>query len=89
MRFVTRLLALCILLVALAGAAPAGGKVGTLYALRYGAQTNLLVPYDPVKLVPSGAPSIRTGSFGHAWSISPDRSRFVAAMASGLLPRPQ
>jgi len=78
-QFVTRLLALGVLVVALAGAAPAGGKIGTLYALRYGAATNLLVPYDPVRLVPSGAPSIRTGSFGYAWSISPDRRRFAAS----------
>lgn len=75
----TRLLAFGAVLVALAVASPAGGKVGTLYALRYGAQTNVLVPYDPVKLVPSGAPSIRTGSFGYAWSISPNRTLLVAA----------
>ena len=78
MRFVTRLLALGVLVVALAGAAPAGGKLGPFYALRYGAETNLLVPYDPVELVPTGARSIRTGSFGYAWSISPDRTRFAA-----------
>ncbi len=78
-RFVTRILALGIVVVALAGSAPAGGKLGPFYALRYGAETNVLVPYDPVRLVPTGAPSIRTGAFGHAWSISPDRSRFAAS----------
>jgi hypothetical protein len=72
------MLALAAVLLALAGASPAGGKVGDLYALRYGAKMNLLVPYDPVRLVPSG-PAIRMGHFAHAWSISPDRSRFVAA----------
>lgn len=86
MRSVTRFLALGAVLVTLAGASPAGGKIGTLYALRYGAQTNLLVPYDPVRLVPTGAVSIRTGSFGYAWSISPDRTRFVAA--AGWRPTP-
>jgi hypothetical protein len=73
-----RVLAFAALLVVLAGAAPASGKVDDLYALRFGAKTNLLVPYDPVRLVPSGSP-IRMGRFGHAWSISPDRQRFVAA----------
>jgi hypothetical protein len=73
-----RVLAFAALLVVLAGAAPASGKVDDLYALRFGAKTNLLVPYDPVRLVPSGSP-IRMGQFGHAWSISPDRQRFVAA----------
>lgn len=79
MRFVTRLLALGIVVAALAGSAPAGGKLGPFYALRYGAETNVLVPYDPAKLVPTGAPSVRLGSFGHAWSISPDRTRFAAS----------
>ena len=73
-----RALAIAALLVVLAGAAPASGKVYDLYALRYGAKTNLLVPYDPVRLVPSGSP-IAMGQFGHAWSISPDRQRLVAA----------
>ena len=75
---IARMLALAAVLVALVGAAPATGKVGDLYALRYGAKMNMLVPYDPVRLVPSG-PAIRMGHFGHAWSISSDRSRFVAA----------
>jgi hypothetical protein len=74
----TRMLALAAVLLALVGASPASGKVGDLYALRYGAKMNVLVPYDPVRLVPSG-PAIRMGHFAHAWSISPDRSRFVAA----------
>ncbi len=73
-----RALAVAAVLGVLAGAAPASGKVGELYALRYGAKMNLLVPYDPVRLVPSGSP-IRMGQFGHAWSISPDRQRLVAA----------
>jgi len=72
------MLALAAVLLALVGASPASGKVGDLYALRYGAKMNLLVPYDSVRLVPSG-PAIRMGHFAHAWSISPDRSRFVAA----------
>jgi hypothetical protein len=70
--------ALAAVLLALVGASPATAKVGDLYALRYGAKTNVLVPYDPARLVPSG-PAIRMGPFAHAWSISPDRSRFVAA----------
>lgn len=65
-------------LLALLTASPATGKVGDLYSLRYGAKMNLLVPYDPVRLVPSGR-AVRLGHFAHAWSISPDRSRFVAA----------
>ena len=73
-----RVLASAALLVVLAGAAPANGKIDELYALRFGAKTNLLVPYDPVRLVPSGSP-IRMGQFGHAWSISPDRRHLVAA----------
>jgi hypothetical protein len=73
-----RALAVAAVLVVLAGAAPASGKVDELYALRYGAKMNLLIPYDPVRLVPSGSP-IRMGQFGHAWSISPDRQRLVAA----------
>jgi hypothetical protein len=72
------MLALAAVLLALVGASSASGKVGDLYALRYGAKMNLLVPYDSVRLVPSG-PAIRMGHFAHAWSISPDRSRFVAA----------
>jgi hypothetical protein len=74
----TRVLALAGVLLALVGASEASAKVGDLYALRYGAKMNLLVPYDPVRLVPSG-PAIRMGHFAHAWSISPDRSRLVAA----------
>lgn len=73
-----RALVIAAVLVVLAGAGPASGKVDELYALRYGAKMNLLVPYDPVRLVPSGSP-IRLGQFGHAWSISPDRQRLVAA----------
>jgi hypothetical protein len=72
------MLALAAVLLALVGASPASGKVGDLYSLRYGAKMNLLVPYDPVRLVPSGR-AIRMGHFAHAWSFSPDRSRFVAA----------
>ena len=73
-----RLLALGVVLVALLGAPSASGKAGELYALRYGAKMSLLVPYDPARLVPSGR-AIRTGHFAQAWSMSPDRSRFVAA----------
>jgi hypothetical protein len=73
-----RTLALAVLTAALAGASPAGAKVGDLHALRYGAKLNLLVPYDPVRLVPSG-PAIDLGHFAQSWSVSPDRSRFVAA----------
>jgi hypothetical protein len=76
-----RVLAFAALLVVLVGTSPASGKVDDLYALRYGANMNVLVPYDPVRLVPSGSP-IRMGHFAHAWSISPDRSRFVAAASS-------
>ena len=72
------MLALAVVLLALIGASPASGKVDDLYAFRYGAKMNVLVPYDPVRLVPSG-PAIRMGHFAHAWSISPDRSRLVAA----------
>ena len=71
-------LVLAAVLLAPLGASPASGEVGDLYALRYGAKMSLLVPYDPVRLVPSGR-AIRMGRFAHAWSISPDRSRFVAA----------
>ena len=74
----TRALACAAVLAVLVGVAPASGKVDELYALRFGAKTNLLVPYDPVRLVPSGSP-IRLGRFGHAWSISPDHQRLVAA----------
>jgi hypothetical protein len=75
---VTRTLACAGLLLALVGASDASAKVRDLYALRYGAKMNLLVPYDPVRLVPSG-PAIRLGHFAHAWSLSPDRARFVAS----------
>ena len=78
---VARVLVLAAVLLVLAGASPASGKVDDLYALRYGAKMNVLVPYDPVRLVPSGS-AIRLGRFAHAWSISPDRSRFVAAASS-------
>jgi len=81
---VTRLLALAGALVVLGGASPAAAKVNSLYALRYGANVNLLLPYDPVRLVPSG-PAIRMGHFASAWSVSPDRTRFVAA--AGWRPR--
>lgn len=74
----TRLLALGVAVVALAGPSGASGKVGDLYGLRYGAKMSLLVPYDPVRLVPSG-PAIRIGHFAQGWSLSRDRSRFVAA----------
>lgn len=74
----TRVLALAALLLVLGGASQASGKADDFYALRYGAKMNVLVPYDPVRLVPSGSP-IRMGHFASAWSISPDRSRFVAA----------
>jgi hypothetical protein len=74
----TRMLALAVVLGALVGASPASGKVDDLYAFRYGAKMNVLVPYDPVRLVPN-RPAIRMGHFAHAWSISPDRSRLVAA----------
>lgn len=73
-----RNLALAAVLLALVAASPATGKVDDFYALRYGAKMNVLVRYDPVRIVPSGPP-IRMGQFAHAWSISPDRSRFVAA----------
>jgi hypothetical protein len=74
----SRMLALAGLTVALLGSSPASGKGGDLYALRYGAKMSLLVPYDPVRLVPSG-PVIRMGHFAQSWSISADRSRLVAA----------
>ena len=77
----TRPLALVVVLLALVGASSASGKGGDLYALRYGAKANVLVPYDPVRVVPAGR-SIRLGQFAHAWSMSPDRSRFVAAAGS-------
>jgi hypothetical protein len=73
-----RMLALAGVTLALLGSSSASGKVGDLYALRYGAKMSLLVPYDPLRLVPSGR-AIRLGHFAHAWSISPGRSRFVAA----------
>jgi hypothetical protein len=76
--FMARIWALAALIVVLVAASPASGKVRDLYSLRYGAKMNLLVPYDPVRLVPSGPP-IRMGHFAQAWSISPDRSHFVAA----------
>jgi hypothetical protein len=74
----TRIWALAALLIVLVVSSPASGKVDDLYALRYGAKMNVLVPYDAVRLIPSGPP-IRMGHFGQAWSISPDRSHFVAA----------
>ncbi len=84
MRIVVRPLALVVVLLALVAASPAGGKGDHFYALRYGANANLLVPYDPVRLVAAG-PSIRLGRFAQAWSISPDRSRFVAAPSGPAL----
>jgi hypothetical protein len=74
----TRWLALAVVLLALVGASPASSKSGAFYAFRYGAKMNVLVPYDPVRVVPSG-PVIRMGQFAQAWSISPDRSHLVAA----------
>ena len=75
------MLALVVVVAAFVGVSPATGKLDPLYALRYGARMNLLVPYDPVRLVPvAWRPTIRTGHFAAAaWSLSPDRSRFVAA----------
>jgi hypothetical protein len=73
-----RMLALAGVLLTMLGASAANGKVRDFYALRYGANMNLLVPYDPVRLAPSGT-AIRLGRFAHAWSISPDRSQFVSA----------
>ena len=84
-----RVLACAALLVVLAGAAPANGKVDELYALRFGAKTNLLVPYDPVRLVPSGSP-IRLGQFGPRLEHQPrspaaggSRGRASAGRADG------
>ena len=65
-------------LLLLVVAAPASGKLGDLYALRYGANGNVLTPYEPTTLRPAG-PAIRLGRFGHAWSVSADRTRLVAA----------
>jgi hypothetical protein len=73
-----RLLALATVGLVLVGTPAATGKATDLYSLRYGAAGNALVRYDPVRLVPSGSP-IELGHFGQAWSISPDRRRFVAA----------
>ena len=64
--------------VALVVGAPAGGRLGDLYSLRYGAHGNTLTPYDPVVLRPSG-PAIRLGRFGHAWSVNAARTKLVAA----------
>jgi hypothetical protein len=64
-------------LLALAVAAPASGKPGDLYALRYGAHGNVVRPYDAVTFRPSG-PAIALGRFGHAWSVSADRRWLVA-----------
>jgi hypothetical protein len=74
----TRRLVLGAALLACLAVPAASGKIGHLYALRYGAHGNLLVPYDPVRLAATG-PAIRLGHFAHAWSISLDRQRFVAA----------
>src|SRR5215210_612197 len=73
-----RMLALTALGLVLVGAPAATGKTTALYSLRYGAAGNALVPYDPVRLVPSGSP-IGLGHFGQAWSVSLDRRHFVAA----------
>src|SRR5262245_46672522 len=78
MAAMTRLLALGVVVAALTVPSGASGNAGDLYSLRYGAKMSLLVPYDPVRLVPSG-PGIRIGHFAQGWSLSPDRSRFVAA----------
>ena len=59
-------------------AAPASGKLGDLYSLRYSATGNALTPYDPASLRPSG-PGIGLGRFGHAWSLNADHTRLVAA----------
>jgi hypothetical protein len=75
---VTRLIALGIVLVTLVAPAGASSATGDLYAFRFGPRMNLLVPYDPIRLVPAGA-TIRMGHFGQAWSTGPDRSRLVAA----------
>lgn len=83
MLVVTRAWVVGAVLGVLANPAPAGGEADALYALRYGAKTNTLVRYDPVALVPSGPP-LRLGRYAHAWSIAPDRRRFVAA--AGLRP---
>lgn len=66
-------------LAALLAAAPASAKAGDLHAFRYGAHGNVLTPYDPLRLTPTG-PGIRLGRFGHAWSVSLDRSRLAAAV---------
>jgi hypothetical protein len=66
------------LVIASMSAAPASSKAREMYAFRYGAKMNLLVPYDPQSLAPSG-PAIRLGRFGNAWSVNADRSRLVAA----------
>jgi hypothetical protein len=73
-----RLLPLAGVALALVGASPASAKVSDVWALRYGAEMSLLVPYDPVQLAPSGR-AIRIGHFAHAWSINPNRSLFAAA----------
>src|SRR5688572_24090528 len=59
-------------------AAPSASAKGDLWSIRYGAHGNVLVPYDPVRLVPSG-PGLQAGPFGYAWSVSPDRSTLVSA----------
>ena len=64
--------------LALVVPASASAKLGDLYALRYGAHGNVLTPYNPTTLRPSG-PAIRLGRFGNSWSVSSDRTRLVAA----------
>jgi hypothetical protein len=79
-RIVTRTLALALLLVPL-GAASTGAKSAAIHGLRYGAHGNVLTAYDPVTLQPS-RPPIQLGRFAQAWSISLDRTRFVAAVGT-------
>jgi hypothetical protein len=64
--------------LALLVAVPATAKGAELYALRYGARGNVLAAYELGTLRPSGA-TIQLGRFGHAWSVSADRTRLVTA----------
>lgn len=74
----TRIAALAALLAAL-GTTTSAAKSEAIHGLRYGAHGNVLTPYDPVTLRPSGSP-VGLGRFAHAWSVSLDRTRFVAAV---------
>jgi hypothetical protein len=67
------------LLLALLAPAATHATADPVHALRYGAHGNALTPYDPVTLRPAG-PAVRLGRFAHAWSTSPDRRTFVAAV---------